>query len=79
MKIPSLINDAESHYGSGNGSLKKGFVIYSVLDFICDKVGITISQIPSMIHDVVAEQVEAILACPVRKKGDNNVLQGKIV
>lgn len=68
--IPSLIGAAEDLIGPGNGPCKKDYVVSELIKWIANKLGADESKVAKSVKDEIAEQVEVILSCPVRKKGD---------
>ena len=68
--IPELIVSAEDLIGPGNGSSKKDYVVSELIKWIAGRLGVDESKVIKSVKDEISEQVEVILSCPVRKKGD---------
>lgn len=64
--LPLLICKAEYKYGSGNGALKKQFVMDAALNFYQKLTGIALTD-DSVLADEISRAVELILSTPTRK------------
>lgn len=72
--IPTFIEAAEAQYGAGNGALKKEYVISELVGWISKRMNVDSSLIYKTLEKEISNQIEIVLSCPIRKKGDNDVL-----
>lgn len=69
--LPTLIKEAESKYGAGNGTQKFCFVISTLTSYLKDKVGLDDTTIQSYLPRIEKE-IESILGTPEKKGCDDN-------
>lgn len=67
--LPTLIKEAESRYGAGNGTEKFCFVISTLTSYLKDKVGLDDATIQSYLPKI-QEEIESILGTPQKKEGE---------
>lgn len=72
--IPTFIEAAEEQYGAGNGAIKKEYVISEIIAWISKTTNIDSSFICKSFEADISDFIEVVLSCPIRKKGDNDVL-----
>lgn len=69
--LPTIIKEAETRYGSGNGDEKFCFVISTLTCYLKDKVGLDDVTIQSYLPRI-KEEIESILATPQKKGCDTD-------
>lgn len=67
--LPDWINQAEKEIGAGSGDLKLQYVLKCATLFICNQLGISVSDIPQKLILSVTSQIEDVLSTP-HKKGE---------